>query len=99
MDHAVWPVPDPHLVLEISSYGVLMWKLKGLKNELSLVFVKSNYVGYDEKLIETKFLSQINFTMQRCSYKERSGITAYPDLFAADLIAPLFVVVCSMKLF
>jgi hypothetical protein len=48
MDHAVWPVPDPRLVLEISSYRVLKWNLKGLKTELSLVFVKYNYMGCDK---------------------------------------------------
>jgi hypothetical protein len=43
-------------------------------------------------MIETKFLSQINCTMQKCSYKELSGVTARSDLFAADHIAPLFVI-------
>lgn len=43
-------------------------------------------------MIETKFLSQINCTVQGCSYKELFDVTACPDLFAADHIAPLFVV-------
>jgi hypothetical protein len=43
-------------------------------------------------MIETKFLSQINWTVQGCSYKELSNITSCPDLFAADYIAALFVI-------
>lgn len=92
MDYAVCPVPAPHLVLEISSYRVLKCNLKGLKTELSLMFVKSNCMGCDKEMIETKFLSQLNCTVQGCSYKEPSDIISCPDLFAADYIAPLFVV-------
>jgi hypothetical protein len=92
VDYAVWPVPAPCLVLEISSYRFLKCNLKGLKTELSLVFVKSNCMGCDKKMIETKFLSQINWTVQGCSCKELSDITSCPDLFAAQYIAPLFVI-------
>lgn len=44
--------------------------MKGFKTEFSLVFVNCNYLRCDKKIVENKFLSQINCTVQEYCYEE-----------------------------